>query len=112
MLILTTFDPDENIFEAMRAGASGFILKDAQPSQPGGGGPTVAAGEACWRPPSPAGWSSGLSSAARPPTRCATVSEFAELTERELEVLRLIARGLERRDRRELFLSEATVKPT
>jgi DNA-binding NarL/FixJ family response regulator len=109
VLMLTTFDLDEYVYEAMRAGASGFLLKDAPRDQLVGAVRTVAAGDALLAPallrrliedyvrrPAPGGHS-------RP--------ELEELTEREVEVLTLIARGLANTEiAAQLFVSEATVR--
>ena len=107
VLMLTTFDLDEYVYRAMKAGASGFLLKDAKREQLATAVRTVAAGESllapvitqrliedfCRRPPP------GLEGAP------------AGLTERELGVVRLVARGLSNRElAKELYLSEATVK--
>jgi DNA-binding NarL/FixJ family response regulator len=55
VLILTTYDTDAYVFEALQAGASGFLLKDSGPAELLHGIRVVAAGEARWRPGSPAG---------------------------------------------------------
>ena len=99
VLMLTTFDLDEYVYEALRAGASGFLLKDAPPEQLVGAVRTVAAGDALL---APAITRRLIEDFVRrpPPGARAARRELDELTDRELEVLRLIARGLvERRDR-------------
>jgi DNA-binding NarL/FixJ family response regulator len=108
VLILTTFDLDEYVYEALRAGASGFLLKDAGADELLHAVRVVAAGEALL--------SSSITRrliedyARRPPAR-EQPAALAELTARELEVLRLIARGLSNGDiARELFVGDATVK--
>ncbi|MBG0817637.1 response regulator transcription factor [Planomonospora sp. ID82291] len=107
ILILTTFDLDDYVYEALRAGASGFLLKDASAQQLAEAVRVVAAGEALLAP-----------SVTR-----RLIAEFArvgpsrprarpdDITERETEVLALIARGLSNQEiAAELVLSEQTVK--
>jgi DNA-binding NarL/FixJ family response regulator len=109
VLILTTFDLDEYVYEALRAGASGFLLKDAPPEQLIAAIHTLAAGEALI---APAITKRLIEQFARTAPRSGPSTAALEaLTARELEVLVLIARGLSNREiASALVLSEATVK--
>jgi DNA-binding NarL/FixJ family response regulator len=109
ILVLTTFDLDEYVYEALRAGAGGFMLKDAPPRQLAEAVRTVAAGESLLAPAVTKRLIERYVS--RPPADAARRERFAELTERELEVLKLLTRGLSNVEiGKRLFLSEATVK--
>src|SRR5687767_1309285 len=107
ILILTTFDLDEYVYEALRAGASGFVLKDDSPEQLLAAIRTVAAGQALL---SPTITKRVIEKFARTP-RPAPPKELDDLSERERDVFRLMARGLSNGEiAQELYISETTVK--
>jgi DNA-binding NarL/FixJ family response regulator len=107
ILVLTTFDLDEYVYEALRAGATGFVLKDDSPEQLIDAIRTVAGGDALL---SPTITKRVIQKFARMP-RPAPPKELDELSEREREVFRLMARGLSNGEiAAELYISETTVK--
>lgn len=108
ILILTTFDLDEYVFQALQAGATGFLLKDTPPETLIEGVRVVAAGESLL---SPTITRRLIEQFANQPAATADPTVFSELTEREHDVLMCIARGLSNAEISEtLFVSEATVK--
>jgi DNA-binding NarL/FixJ family response regulator len=110
VLMLTTFDLNEYVYEALRVGASGFLLKDAPADSLLEAIRVVAAGDALLAPSITRRLIGHFTSAARPDS--ADVPErLRELTGRELEVLRLVAEGLSNAEiARTLVLGETTVK--
>jgi DNA-binding NarL/FixJ family response regulator len=107
VLILTTFDLDEYVYEALRVGASGFVLKDDPAEQLIAAVRTVAAGDSLL---SPSVTKRVIKQFVRIP-RPDPPKELAELTARELEIFRLIADGLSNGEiAQELYISETTVK--
>jgi DNA-binding NarL/FixJ family response regulator len=110
VLILTTFDLNEYVYEAMKAGASGFLLKDAPRSQLIQGVRTVATGDALLAPAITRRLIEQF--VRRPPASIRSLPpKLSELTVRELEVLKLVAGGRSNAEiAAELYVSEATVK--
>jgi DNA-binding NarL/FixJ family response regulator len=110
VLILTTFDLDEYVVEALRAGASGFLLKDVPPEDLVEAIRVVAAGDALIAPSVTRRLLDRFAELS-PPVEKAAPAGMDQLTERELEVLRQMARGLSNAEiAAELYVSETTVK--
>jgi len=109
ILILTTFDLDEYVYDAMKAGASGFLLKDAGREQLVAAIRTVAAGDALLAPRITRRLVEDYVRRPRPGE--GTPPELANLSDREVEVLRLVARGRSNAEiAAELYVSDTTVK--
>jgi DNA-binding NarL/FixJ family response regulator len=107
ILVLTTFDLDEYVYAAVRAGASGFLLKDVQPQQLVDAIRVVAAGNSLFGPEATQRLVERFARAPEP----TAVPELDTLTDREREILRLLAQGRSNAELAEqLYLSEATVK--
>ncbi|WP_210649847.1 response regulator transcription factor [Nocardioides sp. SYSU D00065] len=108
VLVLTTFDLDEYVYRALRAGASGFLLKDAPPSEIAHAIRSAVDGETLLAPTLTQRL---VERYVEGPDPEAATQQLAELTEREVEVLKLLARGLTNAEvASSLYLSEATVK--
>ncbi|HEY8723335.1 MAG TPA: response regulator transcription factor [Gaiellaceae bacterium] len=110
ILMLTTFDLDGYVYEALRAGASGFLLKDTPPEQLVSAIYVIAQGEALLSPSITRRVISEFVKG-RGPKQQAQFPRLQDLTARELEVMKAIARGLSNAEiAKELFVSETTVK--
>jgi DNA-binding NarL/FixJ family response regulator len=109
VLILTTFDLDEYVYEALRAGASGFLLKDARGHELVNAVQVVAGGDALLAPSITKRLIAEFAARREPPP--GRPQTLDELTARELEVLRLIARGMSNAEiSKQLFIAEQTTK--
>jgi DNA-binding NarL/FixJ family response regulator len=109
VLVLTTYDLDEYVYDALQAGASGFLLKDTPPAQLADGIRAVAGGEALLAPTVTRRL---IEEFARfGPARRSRPAELDELTPREIDVLRLLARGMSNAEIAEaLVLGDTTIK--
>ncbi|MFI8324764.1 response regulator [Streptomyces sp. NPDC085529] len=111
VLVLTTFDLDEYVYQALRAGASGFLLKDASARQLADGVRVVAAGEALLAPTVTKRLITEFAKSADTAPKAPAVAQIGELTERETEVLVLIAQGLSNQEiAGHLVVAESTIK--
>jgi DNA-binding NarL/FixJ family response regulator len=108
IVILTTFDTDENVFAALRAGASGFLLKDTGPDDIRNAIHVIAAGDSLL---APSVTRRLIAAYTRQPQQPAPGQRMGNLTERETEVVALVARGLSNEDiARRLFVTLSTAK--
>ena len=111
VLILTTFDLDEYVYEAIRAGASGFLLKDARPEELLGAVRAVLAGDAVVAPSATRRLLDRFADRLPVAQEAVHPEALGSLTDREMEVLRLVARGMSNAEiAAELIVSETTVK--
>ena len=109
VIMLTTFDADEYVFSALRAGASGFLLKDSPPEELTHAVRVVAAGEALLSPKVTRALIADY--AARPTLPVSSDAPLSALTDRELDVMKLVAAGRSNAEiATELYLAEQTVK--
>lgn len=109
VIMLTTFDADEYVFAALRAGASGFLLKDSTPEELVHAVRVVAAGEALLSPRVTRSLIADFAAGGSVPASAQT--RLAELTDREREVMALVARGLSNAEiAADLYVAEQTVK--
>jgi DNA-binding NarL/FixJ family response regulator len=108
VIILTTFDLDEYVYLALRAGASGFLLKDLPPEQLASAVLTASSGDTLLAPAITRRLIEHFTATSHPP---ASPEAFGQLTPREIEVLRLLATGLSNAEiAAALFVAETTVK--
>jgi DNA-binding NarL/FixJ family response regulator len=108
VLMLTTFDLDDYVYDALRAGASGFLLKDTPPDELVAAVRVLAAGDALL---APSVTRRLIEEFAKVPQRSDDARTLASLTDRESDVLKLLAKGLSNAEiAEELFVSETTVK--
>jgi DNA-binding NarL/FixJ family response regulator len=109
ILMLTTFNLDQYVYHAMKAGASGFLLKDASGEQLAAAVRTVSAGQALLAPAITRRLIEDFCNGPAP--GAAAAGETGRLSERELDVVRLVAQGMSNAEiAAKLYLSEATIK--